>query len=1163
MRLWPTPPHLVACFLIVALLSLANTITAQTTSSGGLTGVVTDQSNAVVLNAEVDINNNARGVTQSTKTDHAGTYHFFFILPGRYTLRVRHDGFQEERRTVDVLLGPPSTVNVTLAIAKASSEIIVADEAPLIQAENGDVSAIVNEKQISELPNPGNDLTYLAQLAPGAVMNTDVQSFANFSILGMPGTSYRYTIDGTNNSDNGTNFNRQSGLGLFLGQNQIQEATIVTTGYSAQFGGAAGGNINYISKSGTNAIHGNAQYFWNGRVLNANNWFNKEAGNPRPIDIDNQWATSLGAPLHKDKLFLFLDSEGVRLLIPQFSTVVVPSPEFEEATVANIDADPRFGPNSATDAFYRRIFGVYNAAPGAHRATAGGFDIQNDPTGCGDFSGLPTNVPCAMNFLSTRSRTSSETLTSGRVDWNVSLHDRAFLRVQYDHGLGAFFTDTVSPHFDADFNVSWWQGSVMETHTFGSRAANQFLAAGSYWAPIFKVTNPTQALSAFPTVLDFSTTGSFTNLGGLDGIGAYGRYNRQYQLSEDFVRTKGNHKLAVGANFERTWWTTLPNKVNAIGQLTPVSLDAFYQGGVDPSSRSSDFTLLMQSFTSQTGIPISFFNLGIYGEDEWRPKSGLSLTFGLRVEHYSNPVCQTRCFARLKGPFESVTHDPDQPYDEAISTNQKHAFVQTDRILWSPRFSFAWQPFGVSRNVVLRGGFGLFYDGLPGIEESFYLNSPQYNTFTIFGDNLTPNEKPTNLFQAAKASNDAFVNAFDTGEKLTDLQSIPGFSPPAINASARTLHSPRFQKWSLELQRAFGARTSINIGYFGNHGIRELVLNGSANAFGFGTLPARLCSIAPIPPCADPRFSQVVEDTTDAVSNYNGMVISFKRQFARFGSGILQANYTYGHAFDEVSNGGVFSFTSVGLANPQNPANLRGSYGPAGYDVRHSFNANYVWELPIKAALRGHGPESIVKGWQVSGTVFARTGFPYTVIDTSLSEVLRQNNYFGAVYAVPAKQLGPGSSCGRGAAYPFAPQPCQPPQALLGTPNSNANFVQAGCETGFNTATLGPFPQCLNGPAVTFAQGRNRFRGPGYFNTDLEITKKTKIPGWEHATFGIGFQFFNLFNHPNFGFPDNSVSSATFGQIFYLEQSPTSILGAGLGGDASPRMIQLKAQLQF
>jgi hypothetical protein len=130
------------------------------------------------------------------------------------------------------------------------------------------------------------------------------------------------------------------------------------------------------------------------------------------------------------------------------------------------------------------------------------------------------------------------------------------------------------------------------------------------------------------------------------------------------------------------------------------------------------------------------------------------------------------------------------------------------------------------------------------------------------------------------------------------------------------------------------------------------------------------------------------------------------------------------------------------------------------------------------------------------------------------------------------------------------------------TPNPNALFVQSGCETGFNVGNLGPSGVC-DGPSVAFAQGRNRFRGPGYFNTDFAIMKNTKIHGWENAELGIGLQFFNLFNHPNFGFPDTASSDSTFGQIFNLEQPPTTIVGSGIGGDAAPRMIQLKAKLQF
>ena len=151
----------------------------------------------------------------------------------------------------------------------STTSVTVTAEAPLLHAENGDVSATVNQKQLSEVPNPGNDLTYIVQTAPGVVMNTDVQAGANFSILGMPGTSYRYTIDGLSDTDNTYNVQLVGSLFLLLGQNQIQEATVVSTGYAGQFGGAAGGNVNYVTKSGGNEFHGNAQYYWNGRVLNA------------------------------------------------------------------------------------------------------------------------------------------------------------------------------------------------------------------------------------------------------------------------------------------------------------------------------------------------------------------------------------------------------------------------------------------------------------------------------------------------------------------------------------------------------------------------------------------------------------------------------------------------------------------------------------------------------------------------------------------------------------------------------------------------------------------------------------------------------------------------------------------------------------------------------
>ena len=307
MRLRPT--LLLFLGLLVAI-SLASTLNAQTTTSGGLAGVVTDPTSAVLPDADVVILDNAKGTTQSTNTDRDGVYRFFFLAPGRYALTVTHAGFREEKRAVYVTLGPPVSVNLTLEIAQASTTVNVADEAPLVQAENGDVSATMGQKQISEVPNPGNDLTYVVQTAPGVVMNTDSSNntLGNFSILGMPGTSYHYTNDGVDENENSENLSMTGSLGLVLGQNQIQEATIVSTGYSGQFGGAAGGNINYLSKSGTREFHGNAQYYWNGRALNANDWFNNAFGYSRPFSIANQWAGSFGGPISKGKLFFFFDS---------------------------------------------------------------------------------------------------------------------------------------------------------------------------------------------------------------------------------------------------------------------------------------------------------------------------------------------------------------------------------------------------------------------------------------------------------------------------------------------------------------------------------------------------------------------------------------------------------------------------------------------------------------------------------------------------------------------------------------------------------------------------------------------------------------------------------------------------------------------------------------
>jgi hypothetical protein len=1158
--------------LLVTLISSLSI--AQTTTSGGLTGGVADPSGAVVVDAEVEIKNDSKGTTQSTKTDRAGVYRFFFLAPARYTLTVSHGGFRTENRVVNVLLGPPVSVNVTLQLAQATTSVLVMAEAPLVNAENGDVSTTMNSEQISEVPNPGNDLTYIAQTAPGAIMNTDtigVGYLGNFSILGMPGTSNLFTLNGMNNDSVWVNTNNSGVTGMMLGQNEVQEATIVSSGYSGQFGGAAGTSVNYLTKSGGNKFHGNAQYYWNGSVLNANDWLDNAQGNPRPFDVAHQWAGSLGGPIKKDKLFFFLDTEGMRVILPYASQVVLPSAGFESVTMTNIDSI--FGPMSASHAFYRQIFNLYNNTPGASAATPGTF--TSGDLGCNGWkdpnnpNGLGTNDVCAVHFLKNDSGPANDSIVSGRVDWNMTASDRVFLLVQYGFGRRAAYIDALSPVFNAYINQSTWQGEFSETHTLGPTAANQFLLAGTYIYGGNGVANPAQTSALFPTDLNWWNEGNtFSSVGGNDwswGLPTTGR-TTSYQISDDFVKTRGKHKLGFGVTFLRADSAGSNYNWSGTGQLLPQSVDAFFWGGVDPDplKRGANFTTLGQTYPPITRNQSTFYSLGLYGQEEWHARTNLTLTVALRADHQSNPVCAHRCFARLSGPFSSISHDPDQPYNQAILVNQKQAFPNTDSIVWSPRFSFAWQPLGVSHNAVLRGGVGIFYDPVPGsLGGGLVYNPPSISTLNITGYNLAPGET-NSLSQNSSVFNAAFLKGFATGQTLAQIEAAnPQFVPPGFQNPANIIHSPQYQRWSLQAQQGFGASTSLTIGYFGHHGIHELAQNPNANAFGFGAFPRAKCSSQPVSPCYDPRFGPVTEIETNAVSNYNGMVVSFEQRFTRAGSGLLQANYTYGHALDEVSNGGFGLFAYGSWVTPQDANNLRGSYGAADYDVRHSFNANYVWELPLKAALWGHGPDSLVKGWQVSGTILTRTGLPYTVIDQAEAGKLSANNNFsGVIYSVPVAPLGPAGPCGKGAALTALPVPCLPPEALNGSPAPGALFVQTGCETGFNAGHLGASGVC-DGPLVRFAQGRNRYRSPGYFNTDFAVMKITKIPHWENGALTIGLQFFNLFNHANFGLPDNWSSDGTFGQIRYLEQSPTSVLGSGLNANVSQRMIQLRAQLKF
>ena len=232
---------------------------------------------------------------------------------------------------------------------------------------------------------------------------------------------------------------------------------------------------------------------------------------------------------------------------------------------------------------------------------------------------LDPNAPCAVHFLKNLGRPSSESILSGRVDWNIGVNDRAFLLVQYDHGQSAGYVDPISPLFNIYSNQPWWQGQLIETHIIGPTAANQFLLAGTYLSQVSSLANPSQTLAAFPTTLNWFNSGvSFTGLGGYDWAYALPRGTKttQYQIADDFVKTRDQHKFEFGANFLRTNLTAGGYNFAGLGELLPQSISAFFGGGVG-SDTSTDFTTLYQTYPIVSWAHFAFYTLGLYAQDEW------------------------------------------------------------------------------------------------------------------------------------------------------------------------------------------------------------------------------------------------------------------------------------------------------------------------------------------------------------------------------------------------------------------------------------------------------------------------------------------------------------------------------------------------------------------
>ncbi len=1117
-------------------LLLAGLLMGQTIVTGDIVGTVTDPSNAVVTGATVTLTSVESGAAQSTNTSTTGLFRFPLLKPGNYKVSVSQSGFRTTNETAVVAIGAVTTANIQLQIGQGSETVEVTGAAPLIQTENANIQTSVTEKEVMELPNSGNDLSYIAQVAPGVTMSTaSGGGYGNFTAFGLPATANLFTVNGNDEMDPYLNLNNSGASNLLLGKNEVQEAAVVSNGYTGQYGRQAGAQIDYATLSGTNQYHGDAMYWWNGRTMNANDWFANETvpTTPRPFVNNNQYAARFGGPIKKDKAFFFVDYEGLRYILSTSTLTFLPSQAYMGAIIQNLQTvDPAAVP------YYQIIQNLNANSPGISRATPDpNLDCGNlVPQTTGPLAGFGTTLPCSLDLRSTVGQPAWEWILSGRVDYNATNNDKVYIRYKMDRGLQPTFTDPVSPLFNATSSQPQYEGQINYTRTINPTTINSFILSGSWYSAIFDVNNRPAALAAIPDFLIETSGTSWWTPGGLGASSAYpqGRRVTQYQITDDLSMTRGMHEFKTGVNFRRNDISDAYFGRRTIPQIYIDDQNLFING---------ETGRIRQYFPQQLEQPMAIYSFGAYFQDVMRLKSNLKLTMTLRADRNSNLVCHTDCIARFTAPFTQLDHDPNIPFNQMFGENNS-LFPQIEKVVFQPRFGFAWNPWGKS-DTVLRGGVGLFSDLYEAtLADSFALNSPTSNRFVY--DNVMPfSPQDTNnpigppATAQVAACNAEFNNVFNSGGTLAQYQAFhpsPGGAcavPQYSSLLPNPVNNPKYVEWNLELQKSIGQKTSVSINYVGNRGSDIFIFNPWVNAAagGFGTfagLPA-----TPV----DSRVGLVSELTNNGQSYYNGVTFSATRRMTHGFTG--QINYTYSHATDDVSNGGISPYSlNDSFLYQLNPAGLHiNDYSNADYDVRHNLTASYVWDLPFKSS--SNALNEVVGGWSITGTFFARSGYPFTAGD-GLPALVLQNAYSN-VTEVPAQWNGTGpTSCGH--------------------PTQTAPGVLAPC---LDAATQ--FPINFNATETAFANTRrNFFRGPGYFNSDLNLLKKFKVT--ERVNFAVGANFYNIFNHPNFANPNsdvNNIFNGPFGTSTVTVTPPTSIYGAFVGSAVSGRLVQLHARIEF
>ena len=1151
----------VLSFTFLWILTMVNPclILAQSGTSSALSGAVTDPSGAAVPRASVTITETNTRATRIGETDASGHFLFSQINPGTYQVTVAANGFAASNsEPTSVGVGRTVSLNFSLHVQSNTQTVEVTAQQGLLSLDNPNTTTTIEAETIKSLPNPGQDLTYLAQFAQGALMNTAGSSndakaaggYGNVEFNGLPATSNGYILDGYDSNDPWLGLNIGLSTNLVIGLDAVQEATVNTNSFAVDQGRYAVAQINYFTKSGTNAFHGDLYELWNGSLFNAEDYFLHANDTPgeiahKPRSTVNEFGVSAGGPIRKYKLFFFAHYEGIRIALPLVSQITLPTPAYQQYVLGQLavgGTDPVTGSllpaEPAEIPFYQSMFSLLPAPGGSP------VPIEGCPLDAGD--------GCATQRQASLNNSDGENLIVVKIDHTINAKDSVWYRFQQDTGLQAAFTDPINSIFNSYSPQPQRTLVAGYTHVFSPALVNQFNPGASWYSSIFEPNNYAQVQQTFPIVLaSASDSVPFTTIGGNNNTYPQGRKVTQWQINDNLTWTRGKHTWKVGINSRRLDASNYDLGEGVVPTVTYNDLAQFTYGAAYTAS---------QSFPVSLKERVSEGNFEYYGMDTWKPSPKATVTYGVRVTWNTNVLSARNLFSRMAGSFLDASHNTYQPLNQVVLGNAHNLFPTTPLFIYQPRMSFAYQ---LQPRTAVHGGFGVFNDIIPmQIADLAAMNAPNDPTFVggiggqVGGMEIAPGV-PGSAIDAAVNANASFQTAFHSGGNPC-AGILPGAPtcPLAVSLNtfpSGTLKTPYYYQYNLGIEQQIRARGNLRADFVGTRGLHEPF---QEQLNGYQTVCEGCFAPFPYQQPLDQRFGNVTEFRTDADSNYAGLQMAYTQQWHGL---TLRGNYTFSHCLDEVSNGGLLAFSTQGLMSPL-PGELHRQYASCDYDVRNNVTAYGLYNIPFHsthALLR-----KIFADWSYSETAILHSGLPFSVLSqpyiASGNGVFQTNGASTVQFNAPAYANR----------VPGVPAYTRSPVAgvtVAGTKqwlNPDAFVSVVNPSTG----------ACTGGDSAVNCQfgnsDRNSVRGPHYSNSDIYITKT--IPIREAITFRLNFQVFNAFNHPNFalpseveaGVPGGSVP-ARFGTLESTISPPTGLLGVGLGGDSSPRMIAFQGRIEF